>query len=71
MKLKEIEAIEIFITIGGRIAIKQQTIEHSDAYVFLTLDQFEIVKDWVSNNKQEIELAWNNGIEVDEGDDNG
>lgn len=71
MKLKEIEAIEIFITVGGRIAIKQQSIDCGDVYVFLTLDQFEIVKDWVANNKQEIELAWNNGIEVDEDDNNG
>ena len=71
MKLKEIESIEIFITIGGRIAIKQVGIESGDSFVFLTLDQFEKVKDWVSNNEQEIELAWNNGIEVDEGDDNG
>jgi len=64
MELKGIEAVEVFITIGGKIGIRQDSIEFGEpVVVFLSLDQFAAIENWVFKNKDEIDLAWNNGVE--------
>jgi hypothetical protein len=64
MELKGIEAVEVFTTVGGKIAIKQDSIEFGEpVVVFLSLDQFAAIENWVFKNKDEIDLAWNNGVE--------
>ena len=64
MELKGIEAVEVFTTVCGKIAIKQDSIEFGEpVVVFLSLDQFAAIENWVFKNKDEIDLAWNNGVE--------
>lgn len=64
MELKGIEAVEVFITVGGKIGIRQDAIEFGEPVcIFLTLDQFSRIENWVFKNKDEIELAWNEGVE--------
>ncbi len=66
MELKGIEAVEVFITVGGKIAIRQDAIEFGEPVcVFITLDQFSKIEHWVFKNKDEIELTWNDGVEDD------
>ena len=70
MKIKEIDGIEVYITINGRIALKQNSIKYGcPTITFLTLNQFSLIEDWVFKNKDEIELLWNDGIEVEADDD--
>jgi hypothetical protein len=67
MKLKDTEALEIFITKHGRIAIRQDSIEHGEpVLIFITLEQFAKIEDWVFKNKEEIEIIWNEGIDKEE-----
>ena len=64
MELKGIEAVEVFTTVGGKIGIKQESIEFGKPVcVFITLDQFAEIENWVFRNKDEIDSAWNNGVE--------
>lgn len=64
MELKGIEAVEVFTTVGGKIGIKQDSIEFGEPVcVFITLDQFAEIENWVFRNKDEIDSAWNNGVE--------
>jgi hypothetical protein len=66
MILKEVDAIEVFMTANGRIAIRQDSHEFGEpVIVVVTLDQFAIIEDWVFKNKDEIALTWNNGVEED------
>lgn len=66
MELKGTEAVEVFITVGGKIGIRQDAIEFGEPVcVFITLDQFAAIENWVFKNKDEIDLAWNNGVEDD------
>jgi hypothetical protein len=66
MELKGTEAVEVFITVGGKIGIRQDAIEFGEpVVVFITLDQFAAIENWVFKNKDEIDLAWNNGVEDD------
>lgn len=66
MELKGTESVEFFITVGGKIGIRQDAIEFGEPVcVFLTLDQFSKIEHWVFKNKDEIELAWNEGVEDD------
>jgi hypothetical protein len=64
MELKGIAPVEVFTTNGGRIEIKQNSIEFGKPVsIFITLDQFSKIEHWVFKNKDEIELAWNEGVE--------
>jgi hypothetical protein len=64
MELKGIEAVEVFMTVGGKIGIRQDAIEFGEPVcVFITLDQFSKIEHWVFQNKDEIELTWNDGVE--------
>ena len=67
MKLKEVDGIEVYITNNGRIALKQDSIEYGQPTVtFITLNQFSVIEDWVFRNRDEIDLLWNDGIEVED-----
>lgn len=67
MKLKEVDGVEVYITNNGRIALKQDSIEYGQPTVtFLTLNQFSVIEDWVFRNRDEIDLLWNDGIEVED-----
>ena len=66
MELKGNESVEVFITNGGRIAIKQDSIEYGEPVcIFITRDQFSKIENWVFKNKDQIELLWNEGVEND------
>jgi hypothetical protein len=71
MKLKEIDAVEVGITVYGKIILRQTTSEEN--FVYLTLDQFRSIQKWVDENIGAITYLWNDGVvdEVDEDDDNG
>jgi uncharacterized radical SAM superfamily Fe-S cluster-containing enzyme len=67
MKLKDTEALEIFISQHGRIVLRQDCPEDGGIVnIYLTLDQFAKIEDWVFKNKEEIEIIWNDGIEKEE-----
>lgn len=63
MRLKDTKAVEVFINRNGEIALSQKCSEFECGFVALTLDQFRKIEDWVFKNREEIELAWNDGIE--------
>jgi hypothetical protein len=64
MKFKDVEGFHVYATQGGKIAIVQNSFEFGrDVHVFLTLEQFDKLETWVLRNKEEIELAWNDGVE--------
>lgn len=66
MKFKSIEGFSVFINTEGKIAIEQESFEFGKTVcVFLTLDQFDALSNWVFVNKDEIDLVWNDGVEDD------
>ena len=66
MKLKAIEPVEVIVTNNGTIGIRQDVVEYEDQVcIFLTLDQFLKIENWVFKNRDQIELLWNEGIEDD------
>jgi len=67
MKLKEIESVMVGITNNGKIVLDQTTTEAN--FIYLTIDQFRKIVEWVANNEHEIEELWNDGIAI-EGDAN-
>jgi hypothetical protein len=69
MKLKEIDAVEVDITVYGKIVLRQTISEEN--FIYLTLSQFATIAKWVANNGYEIKELWNDGVVVDEDDDNG
>jgi hypothetical protein len=66
MKFKDVEGFFVYLTQGGKIAIRQNSFEFGkDVHVFLTLDQFSKLETWVLRNQDEIECLWNDGVEDD------
>lgn len=64
MKLKEANAVNVFLTTVGRIAIEQDSLMYGSLVsVFLTYEQFQLIAEWVENNKDEIMKTWNDGVE--------
>jgi hypothetical protein len=63
MKLKDVDPVEVIITTNGKIGIRQDSNDYDSDCVFITLDQFLKIENWVFKNKEEIELAWNDGLE--------
>lgn len=68
MKLKDIDAVEVGISVNGKIILNQTSSEEN--FIYLTLDQFSQIATWVVNHVEEIEELWNGGI-VNADDDNG
>jgi hypothetical protein len=64
MKFKDIEGFFVYPTESGKIAIKQYSFAHEmNVEIYLTLDQFDKLETWVLRNKEEIQCAWNDGVE--------
>lgn len=64
MKFKGIETANVVISSSGKIRIEQYSADHGEPVrIFLTLDQFKQIENWVFKNNDEIELAWNDGVE--------
>jgi len=62
MRLKSVESVDVYITQEGKIALEQESLEFGErVYIYLTLEQFKSLDSWVFKNKDEIELAWNEG----------
>lgn len=66
MKFKSAEGFTVFLNKEGKIAIEQESFEFGKTvHVYLTLDQFYAIGHWVLENKDDIELVWNDGVEDD------
>jgi len=66
MKFKETKLTDVGIASDGKIYIEQFDADcEGPTYVFLSLDQFNKIEGWVFKNRDEIELAWNGGVEND------
>ena len=64
MKFKNVEGFFVYPTESGKIAIKQYSHEHGkNVEIYLTLEQFGKLETWVLRNQDEIECAWNDGVE--------
>jgi len=66
MELKAIKATSVSITTDGKINIEQwSNLLERPVEIQLTLEQFNNIETFVFKNKDEIELAWNEGVEDD------
>ncbi len=66
MELKAIKATSVTITTDGKINIEQwSNLLERPVEIQLTLEQFNNIETFVFKNKDEIELAWNEGVEDD------
>ena len=66
MELKAIKATSVSITTDGKINIEQwSNLLERPVEIQLTLEQFNNIETFVFKNKDEIELAWNEGVEND------
>ena len=64
MIFKGTPSTAIGITTDGSIYLEQYSTEFGKLVkVYITLDQFNNLETWVLRNKEEIEIAWNEGIE--------
>ena len=64
IKLKSIEAVEFFITKGGKIGIKQDSFVHGKSVeIYITLEQYEHLQLMVKDFKGDIIDAWNEGVD--------
>jgi hypothetical protein len=61
--MKETQATDVGISSDGKIYIEQYcSAMNEPIYIYLSLEQFKSIEDWVWKNKDEIELAWNGGV---------
>jgi len=64
MKLKGTQSVRVDFTEAGTIVLEQLCdITNEFIYIYLTLEQFDSLETWVLRNKEEIECAWNSGVE--------
>jgi len=67
MKLKAISAASVSFTQDGRIAIEQWDETYNEpVFVYLTLNQFRNIQQWIDDHQPDIEDAWNNGVSYGE-----
>jgi hypothetical protein len=63
MKLKSTQTAKIDIEVDGTICIEQfSKAAEMPVEIYLTLEQFNSIANWIFKNKDEIELAWNGGV---------
>ena len=63
MKFKSVEGLDIYVTQEGKIALEQNSFEFGEPVrVFLTLEQFKSLYDWVLENEEQIDVTWNGGV---------
>jgi hypothetical protein len=64
MNIKGAKSLNVTINKQGKIVIEQWSDEFDrPEAIYLTINQFEAIDDWVFKNRDEIELAWNNGVD--------
>lgn len=66
MRLKPTQAVFFGFQTTGRIFIEQYDENHKDmARCYLSPEQFMAIQHWFFNNRDEINSAWNMGVEDD------
>ena len=64
MNLKSIKSANVDFTSEGKIVIEQWSDDFNQPVtIYLTLEQFQAIENWVFKGKEEIEFAWNSGVE--------
>jgi len=64
MELKATKSAHVDVNRNGKIVIEQWSDDFDQPVtIYLTLNQFESIENWVTQNRAEIELAWNEGVE--------
>ncbi len=64
MELKATKSVHVDFNNQGKIVIEQWSDDFDQPVtIYLTSDQFAAIEHWVFKNKEEIEAAWNNGVE--------
>ena len=64
MNLKGTKSANVSFNSQGKIVIEQWSDDlNQSVTIYLTYDQFSAIENLVFKNKDEIELAWNDGIE--------
>ena len=65
MIIKESLGINIYFDKKGFVILRQYSEAFGTSTICLTMDQLEKIEHWFFKNKDEIELAWNEGVEDD------
>jgi hypothetical protein len=69
MRLKDELGVEIFINANGALSIKQfDWLNDGSKVISMSVDQFSKLACWVDEHYEDIVLAWNDGIDLE--DDN-
>ncbi len=64
MKLKSIKSAHVDFNLQGKIVIEQWSDDfNKPVVIYLTYDQLREIEMWAFKNKEEIEAAWNDGVE--------
>jgi hypothetical protein len=64
MNLKGTKSANVDWTSEGKIVIEQWSDDFDQPVtIYLTPEQFRAIENWFFNGKEEIEFAWNNGVE--------
>lgn len=63
MVIKGSQSINIFFTTDGHIELQQYSTEFGKSVaISFNYEQFKAIEHFVFKNKDEIELAWNDGV---------
>lgn len=63
MIIKGSQIINTYLDCDGLIVLEQYSTEFGKPVtISITPEQFNIIENWVFKNKDEIELAWNDGV---------
>jgi len=66
MKLKSTQSANVDWDSEGNIIIEQWSdYLHMSVTITLTLEQIQAIENWVFKGRDEIEMAWNNGVAND------
>ncbi len=64
MELKAVKSVHVDFNSQGKIVIEQWSDDFDQPVtIYLTPEQFRAIENWFFNGKEEIELAWNDGVE--------
>ena len=65
MVIKDSPGVNVYFDKDGFILLRQYSEDLGTSTISLTMEQFEKIEHWFFKNKDEIELAWNEGVEDD------
>jgi hypothetical protein len=64
MNLKGTKSAHVEFNSEGKIVIEQWSDDlEQPVTIYLTYDQFVAIESWLFRNREDISLAWNNGVE--------